>query len=230
MELELNRGVNLNVSDAIKNATTTVNEAFNSALDKGINKLNLENNVVNKVKEGFKKFNIKDVASKTIDTAMKSTLKSVAGVKAKAVDDIKDIGKAIRDSNLKGGLRGVINLGVDSMKGIPSAVKKIVKGGTDLILGETFDDELKRVMTTNKNTLTRMNKKCDSFEKAFNEKDEKGMKKYVAGITKDLEKVSLISETINRGKEIVNRYELMKNKGSTNISKVEQDLLKQISY
>lgn len=230
MELELNRGINLNVSDAIKNATTTVSEAFNNALDKGINKLDLQNNVVNKVKDGFKKFNIKDVASKTIDTAMKTTLKSVAGVKASAVNDIKDIGKAIRDSNLKSGLRGVINLGVDSMKGIPSAVKKIVKGGTDLILGETFDDELKRVMTTNKNTLARMNKKCDSFEKAYNEKDEKGMKKYAEGITKDLEKVSLISQTINRGKEIVNRYELMKNKGSTNISKVEQDLLKQISY
>lgn len=229
MELELNRGLNLNVSDAVKNAATTVSDAFNGALDKGMNKLDLDNGILSKVKTGFDKFNIKDVASKTIDTAMKSTLKSVAGVKAKTVDNLKDIGKAIRDSNLKAGLRGVINIGVDSMKGIPTAAKKVVKDGVDLILGETFDDELKRVMTTNKNTLSRINQKCEKFEKAFKDKDEKGMKKYVDGITKDLEKISLISETINRGKEIINRYELMKNKGSTNLSQVEQALLKQIS-
>lgn len=229
MELELNKGINLNVSDAIKNASSTVNQAFNNAIDKGVEKLNLENGVLNKVKEGFKKFNIKDVASKTIDTAMKSTLKNVVGVKAKTVDNLKDIGKAIRDSNLKAGLKGVIHLGVDSMKGIPTIAKKIVKDGADLILGETFDDELKRVMTTNKNTLSRLNKKCDSFEKAFSENDEKSMKKYVNGISKDLEKISLISETINRGKEIINRYELMKNKGSTQLSQVEQELLKRLA-
>ncbi|MBQ9313445.1 MAG: hypothetical protein IJ220_00325 [Clostridia bacterium] len=229
MELELNRGINLSVGDSIKNAAATVNEAFNNALDKGVEKLNLENGVLTKVKEGFKNFNIKDVASKTIDTAMKTTLKSVAGIKAKTVDNIKDIGKAIRDSNLKAGLKGVINLGVDSMKGIPTAVKKVIKDGADLILGETFDDELKRVMTTNKNTLSRINTKCDNFEKAFSKNDEKSMKKYVDGISKDLQKISLISETINRGKEIVNRYELMKNKGSTQLTQVEQELLKQLA-
>ena len=228
MELELNRGINLNVSDAVKNATATVNQAFNSALDKGVEKLNLENGILNKVQEGFQKFNIKEVASKTIDTAMKSTLKSVAGVKAKTVDNLKDLGKAIRDSNLKAGLKSVINMGVDSIKGLPTAAKKMIKGGTDLILGETFDDELKRVMTTNKNTLSRIDKKCNQFEKAFSENDMKGMKKYVDGITKDLEKISLISDTINRGKEILNRYELMKNKGSTQLSQVEQELLQKI--
>lgn len=229
MELSLNRGIDLNMSDAVKNATTTVNQAFNNALDKGMDKLDLDNGVISKIKEGFKKFNIKEVASNTIDTAMKSTLKSIAGIKAKTVDNIKDLGKAIRDSNLKAGLKSVINIGVDSMKGIPTVAKKIVKNGVDLILGETFDDELKRVMTTNKNTLSRLNQKCENFEKAFKNNDEKGMKKYVNGISKDLEKISLISETINRGKEILNRYELMKNKGSTQLSQVEQELLKQLA-
>ena len=78
------------------------------------------------------------------------------------------------------------------------------------------------------NTLTRINSKCDNFEKAFLKNDEKGMKKYVEGISKDLEKVSLISKTIDRGKEILNRYELMKNKGSTELSSIEQELLKKI--
>jgi len=229
MELELNRGINLEVSDAVKNATSTVSEAFQNAFHKGVNNLNLESNVLTKVKEGMKKFDLKEVASKTIDTAMKTTLKSVAGVKAGTINNLKDLGKAIRDSNLKGGLKSVINMGVDSIKGIPSSVKKILKDGTDLILGDTFDDELQKVMVKQKNTLSRINKKCDSFENAFQLNDEKNMKKYVESISKDLGKITLISETINRGKEIINRYELMKNKGSTELSQVEQELLKQIS-
>lgn len=229
MELTLNRGLELPVSDAVKNATTTVTEAFDNAVAKGVEGLSLENGILAKVKEGFQKFNLKDVASQTIDTAMKTTLKSVAGMKAKTVDNIKDIGKAIRDSNLKAGLKGVINIAVDHMKGIPTAAKSVVKSGVDLILGETFDDELKRVMTTNKNTLSRIDAKCKSFEEALQKNDEKGMKKYANGIAKDLEKISLISETINKGKEVVNRYALMQNKGSTQLSQVEQELLQKIS-
>ena len=39
MELELNRGMNINVSDAVKNATSTVSTAFNNAFQKGIENL-----------------------------------------------------------------------------------------------------------------------------------------------------------------------------------------------
>ena len=39
-----------------------------------------------------------------------------------------------------------------------------------------------------------------------------------------LEKISLISQTVDRGREILNKYELMKNKGSTELSSIEQEL------
>lgn len=228
MELELSKGLDLDVSDTVKNATTTVNEAFNNTVEKCVDNLDVEKGMVSKIKEGLQKFNMSEVAAKTIDTAMKSTLKSVAGVKAKTINNVKTIGKAIRDSNLKQGLKGILNIGIDSIKGIPKTVKNLIKDGADLMLGDTFDDELQKVMTKQRNTLSRINKKCESFEKAFNENDEKNMKKYANSISKDLEKVSLISDTINRGKEIVNRYELLKNKGSTELSSIEQELLKKI--
>ncbi len=79
-------------------------------------------------------------------------------------------------------------------------------------------------MVKQKNTLSRLNKKCDNFDKALKENDEKNMKKYATAIGKDLEKVSLISKTIDRGKEILNKYELMKNKGSTELNSLEQEL------
>lgn len=228
MELSLLRNDSFNISDTIKNATATVSETFNNALDKGLDKLNVEENFLDKIKDGLAKFDIKKVASESIDTALKSTLKTVAGMKAKTVDTLQDLGKAIRDSDLKGGLKSVLNMGVESIKGIPSSIKKVVTDGIDLILGDTFDDELKKVMTKQKNTLSRIDKKCDEFEKALNENDEKSMKKHVNSISKDLEKISLISQTIDRGKEIINRYELMKNKGSTELTSIEQELCKQL--
>lgn len=224
MELELTKNNTLDFSDSIKNAITTVSETFNNAVDKGLDNMELENGILSKVKDGFENFNLKEIASDTIDTALKSTLKEIAGIKAKTVDNIKDIGKAIRDSDLKSGLKGVLNIGIDSIKSIPSAVKKLIKEGVDLILGDTFDNELQSVMTKQKNTLARIDKKCDSFDKALKENNEKDMKKYVNSISKDLEKISLISQTIDRGREIINKYELMKNKGSTELTSAEQEL------
>ena len=83
-------------------------------------------------------------------------------------------------------------------------------------------------MVKQKNTLARIDKKCNEFDKALENNDEKNMKKYANSINKDLEKISLISSTIDRGKEIVNKYELMKNKGSTELNSVEQELMKLI--
>ena len=70
----------------------------------------------------------------------------------------------------------------------------------------------------------KIDKKCDNFEKALEENNEKDMKKYANGISKDLEKISLISQTVDRGREILNKYELMQNKGSTELSSIEQEL------
>ncbi len=228
MELELTKNNILDVSDNIRNASTLVSTAFNNSLDKGLNNMGLGESMLDKIKKGFEKINIKDVASKTIDTAMKTTLKVATGIKAKTVDSLKDIGKAIRDCDLKSGLKGVLNIGIGAIKGVPTSIKNVVKDGVDLILGDTFDNELQKVMVKEKNTLTRIDKKCNEFEKAFTENNEKDMKKYANGISKDLEKISLISKTIDRGKEIVNRYELIKNKGSTELNSIEQELVKML--
>ena len=224
MELSLNRDNKLEVSTELRNASTTVNESLDNAINTGLMKMDLKDNMITKIKNGFSNEKTKSLISDTINTALKAVLKNTIGMKARTFDNFRNLGKAIRDSNLKSGLKSVLNIGVDSIKGIPTGVKSIVREGIDLILGDTFDDELQKVMTKNKNTLSRINKKCDEFEKAFSNNNEKDMKKYVNAISKDLDKISLISNTIDRGKEIVNRYELMKNKGSTELSSIEREL------
>ena len=224
MELSLNRDNKLEVGTELRNASTTVNESLDNAINTGLMKMDLKDNMITKIKNGFSNEKTRSLISDTINTALKAVLKNTIGMKARTFDNFRNLGKAIRDSNLKSGLKSVLNIGVDSIKGIPTGVKSIMREGIDLILGDTFDDELQKVMTKNKNTLSRINKKCDEFEKAFSNNNEKDMKKYVNAISKDLDKISLISNTIDRGKEIVNRYELMKNKGSTELSSIECEL------
>ncbi len=224
MELSLNRDNKLEVSTELRNASTTVNESLDNAINTGLMKMDLKDNMITKIKNGFSNEKTKSLISDTINTALKAVLKNTIGMKARTFDNFRNLGKAIRDSNLKSGLKSALNIGIDSIKGIPTGVKSIVREGIDLILGDTFDDELQKVMTKNKNTLSRINKKCDEFEKAFSNNNEKDMKKYVNAISKDLDKISLISNTIDRGKEIINRYELMKNKGSTELSSIECEL------
>ncbi len=224
MELSLNRDNKLEVSTELRNASTTVNESLDNAINTGLMKMDLKDNMITKIKNGFSNEKTKSLISDTINTALKAVLKNTIGMKARTFDNFRNLGKAIRDSNLKSGLKSALNIGIDSIKGIPTGVKSIVREGIDLILGDTFDDELQKVMTKNKNTLSRINKKCDEFEKAFSNNNERDMKKYVNAISKDLDKISLISNTIDRGKEIINRYELMKNKGSTELSSIEREL------
>ena len=189
MELSLNRDNKLEVSTELRNASTTVNESLDNAINTGLMKMDLKDNMITKIKDGFSNEKTKSLISDTINTALKAVLKNTIGMKARTFDNFRNLGKAIRDSDLKSGLKSALNIGVDSIKGIPTGVKSIVREGIDLILGDTFDDELQKVMTKNKNTLSRINKKCDEFEKAFSNNNEKDMKKYVNGIAKDLDKV-----------------------------------------
>lgn len=229
MELNLNKDNKLIDNTELSNAAATVNESLNNAINTELGKMNLQDNVITKVKNGLNNEKTKGLISTTIDGALKAVLKSTMNVKARTVNNFKDLGKAIRDSNLKNGLKSALKIGVDSIKGIPTSVKKVVRDGVDLILGDTFDNELQKVMTKNKNTLSRIDKKCNEFEKAFSSNNEKDMKKYANSISKDLDKISLISNTVDRGKEIVNRYELIKNKGSTELSSIERELCEKLT-
>lgn len=229
MELSLNKDNRLIDSTDLSNATVTVNESLNNAINTELKKMDLQDNIITKVKNGFSNGKTKELISDTIDGALKAVLKSTMNVKARTVNNFKDFGKAIRDSNLKAGLKSALKIGVDSIKGVPASVKKVVRDGVDLILGDTFDNELQKVMTKNKNTISRIDKKCSEFEKAFSANNEKDMKKYANSISKDLDKISLISNTVDKGREVVNRYELIKNKGSTELSSIERELCEKLT-
>ena len=53
MELSLNRDNKLEVSTELRNASTTVNESLDNAINTGLMKMDLKDNMITKIKDGF---------------------------------------------------------------------------------------------------------------------------------------------------------------------------------
>ena len=83
MELSLNRDNKLEVSAELRNASTTVNESLDNAINTGLMKMDLKDNMITKIKDGFSNEKTKSLISDTINTALKAVLKNTIGMKAR---------------------------------------------------------------------------------------------------------------------------------------------------
>lgn len=181
----------------------------------------------NTIRQGIKNFDFKTLAGNAIEMVLKTTLKSM-GMQTSTFNSLKDIGQAIKNSDIKKALSGVLDIGVNSLKGVPTTVKSFLKSSKNLILENIFEDELKKVMTKQKNTISRLNKKCSSFEEALNKQDMKEMDKLAKSIKTDLDKVIPIRDVILKSNETLNIYNLIKNKGSYELTNEELELCKKL--
>lgn len=211
LSLNLEKNNELVITENAKNIFTNISDAFSSAVDKGIDLLNIPNNALDKVKDGFKKFNLKDVASSAAQSALKTGMKSL-GMKVSTFNSLKGIFDAVKEGNLKDGLSSALSAGISFLK-VPTNVKSFLNSSKNLILDKAFEDELKIIMKKQQNTISRINKKCDQIEKAINNGEISSIEKTIKTLKTDLNKVMPIQNVIERGNSIVNQYELIKNKG-----------------
>lgn len=226
--LELEKTRTLDITEGAKNIYSNISEAFSNAVDKGIEILPIPRQYETAVKEGVKKFDFKTFAGKAVEATLKTAMKAM-GMKASTFDSLKEIGEAIKNSDLKKGLSSVLDIGINSIKGVPTDIKKFIKSSKDLILGETFDHELTKVMTRQKNTIARLDKKCNSFEEAIKKSDIKTMDKLAKNIRTDLEKVMPIEKVIQKAQNILNQYELIKNKEGVALTEQELELCSKLA-
>ncbi len=227
LTLDLNKGLELTLTPENKNIVSEVSNAFTNAIDKGIEKINVDTTIQNSVKDIMKKEQVKTAGAQAIEAALRIGAK-VIGINNSTFNSAKQILDALKTGDLKKGLAGVIDIGIDLIKGVPAEAKKLIKSSKNLILGETFDSELKNVMVKQKNTIDRLDKKCNKFDEALSKNDDKEMAKQIKSIKADLDKVMLIENTINRARATVNKYELMQNKGVYELSKAEYEVIEKI--
>lgn len=227
LELNLEKSNEIILTEESKNIFENIADAFSNAVNKIGELIEIPDKYKEVVKDGINKFDFKGIASSATEAALKSGMKSM-GMKVSTFNDIKGIFEAIKEGDLKKGLSEGIDLGVSVMK-IPANIKNVIKSGKELILDKAFEDELKTVMEKQKNTISRINKKCDQIEKAFSENDEKTIERISKTLKLDLKKVMPIENVIQRGKEVLNECELYKNKNNKQLSEIEKELCKKLA-
>lgn len=211
-----------------QNIVEGVSEAFANAVSKGIENVDIDSEYKDIVKSETKKTDFKKIGRNVGEAALRIGAKAI-GINTTTFDNTKDLIEALKAGNVKEGLSSALDIGIDLFKGVPSAAKKLIKASKNELLGVNLDDEFTKIMEKQKNTISRLNKKCDKFDDALNKNDEKEMKKQVRLIKNDLDKVMLIENTISRARGIVNKYELIQNKSQEQLSSAEKELCEKLA-
>ena len=227
LTLNLNEEKEIALEKQSKNILDTISDAFSNAVKKGTELIKLPDNWGEEVKAGLEKIDIKEIGESVVETALKTGLKKL-GVKTSTFNSVKGVIDAVKEGDLKQGLDSGMNTVVGLLK-IPTSIKTLIKNGKDVILDQVFEDELKTVMTKQKNTISRINKKCIQMEDAFQKNDTKTLDRISKTLRTDLEKVMPIENVIRKGEKILNQYQLYKNKGNKELTQDEVEVCKILS-
>jgi len=227
LSLSLNDVKELQLGTQAKNIIANIGDAFSNAMQKGTEKLSFPEGMKEQVKLGLEKIDLKEIGGKAAEGALKAGMQKL-GIKSGMFSSLKGIVEAVKEGDLKKGLSSGFNAAIELIK-LPKVAKTILKEGKNLILDQTMGDEFKRLMKSQQNTISRINKKCNQMEEAFKNNDTKALEKISKSLKTDVEKVMPIQRVINRGTEMLNRYELFKNKNGMEMTKDEIELIKKLA-
>ncbi len=227
LELTLNDAKEIRFDDQAKNIFKSVGDAFSNAVQKGTENISLPDGVYDKFKDGISKIDFSEIGGKAAETALKEGVKKL-GINSTTFNSVKNIFEAIKEGDLKKGLSSGLDVALQAIK-IPKSAKNIIKESKNIILEKTMNDELKSLMKSQQNTISRINKKCIQMEEAFNKNDIKTLDKVAKTLKNDVSKVMPIKDIIERGNDMINRYELFRSKNGKELSKAELELCKALA-
>ena len=222
LQLNINQEKDIVLEKQSRNILENISDAFSNAVKKGTEKIVLPENWNEKVKEGLEKIDLKGIGEAAVEGALKIGMKNL-GMKSSTFTSLKNIFEAVKEGDLKKGLASGLNVAIGALK-IPTTAKTLLKNGKNVILDQAFEDELKLVMTKQKNTISRINKKCMQMEEAFQKNDNKTLDRVSKSLRTDLEKVMPIKDVIQKGESILNQYQLYKSKGEKTLTQEEKEL------
>ena len=226
LTLDLNKEKEITLGNQADNILSNISNAFSNAVKKGSELINFPDTLGETVKQGLEKIDLKEIGESAVESALKTGMKSL-GMKSSTFNSLKNIFDAVKEGDLKKGLTSGLNVAIGTLK-IPTTAKTLLKNGKNLILDQVFEDELKKIMVKQKNTISRIDKKCLQMEEAFDKNDTKTLDRVAKTLKTDLEKVMPIQDVISRGNSILNKYQLYKSKGTTELTQSEKELLEKL--
>lgn len=196
---------NCGVDKTINNLTKTLEKNIADEVEK----LNFEKSVWEKIS----KSKFKDIVKVAIEAVLKGVLKKKFNINYKTFDEAKEVIKNAMDGNLKEAIKSSSDIAVDKIPAIDSTSKLAIKRVKNAVIDKTIDSEKYEIINKQTKVLNRISKNCDELDEALNLNEIETIKKKATAIKKDLKEILPIRETINRAQNVLDQYELWKNKG-----------------
>lgn len=229
--LELNNNKNLgNITYEEQKSflETNLGQVINGGIDLGLKALlpeMIEDEVIeikdSIITDGFKA-GIKTAIDNVVDMG-----KSVLGIFTGKFENISQVQNVIKNGGLIDSISDILDWGIKKAKEnnlINGTTATIIQKGKNTILN-TVNSNIENNLTSQVESIEKIDKYISNWNKYFNEKDFDNMDKQYKKIEKEIGNVTPLENVINKARVIENLHNLIKNNGNNfNLSNEELEL------
>ncbi len=241
-EEEISNNLNLNKSQNIAQniyenqkefLETDIGKAVNSAIDIGL-KVALPNFIEDEIidikntilEQGFKE-GIKEVISSGLDVG-----KSAMGIVTGNFENISQVQMAVKNGGIIDNCSKLLDFAINVAKKnnlITNNVATILKTSKNTIL-DSVSNKIDETLTNQLKAVEKLEKYCNNWNEAFNNKDIDKMNKEYNKIETNLNKIVPFENIIKQARKIENIHNLIKNNGNNfEITENEKSLAEKLA-
>ena len=238
MEMNLINNLENNLNNTITGMQksfleSNLGQALDNALDFGLRTVlpDIIGDDVIDVKNAFLQEGFQEGVKTAVDKAI--TLgKNIAGIFTGNFEQLTDVKDAVKRGGLIDNfsklLDGILNM-VEEKGVVSRGVANAIKTGKDVIL-DVASNNIEKSFKDQANSLTKIEKYIDGWNKAYGKQDFNSMDKEYKKIEQELKKVIPIENVLTKAREVENLHQLIKNNGKNfNISEYEKELATQLT-
>ena len=223
-EVNLDENIEIENSLSIEQTNfleTSFGKVINSALDIGLKAVLpdlIEDEIIN-IKDIIIENGFRDGINEVINTGINAG-KSAIGLITGEFDNINQIEMAVKKGGLLDKTSELLDVAINfaNQKNLISKdVSSIIKTGKNTII-KSIEDKIEKTLTNQLKAVESIEKYCDKWQEAFNNKDIEKMESSLKYINKNLEKIVPLENIITKARTIDNLHSIIKNTGNFDIS------------
>ena len=211
---------------------STLGKVLNSALDIGLKAVLpdlIEDEVIN-IKDAIVENGFSEGVKQAVDSAI-NTGKSAIGIFTGNFENISQIELAVKKGGLLDKTSKVLDVALNlatQKNMIDKNLSSIIKTGKNSIIS-SMSDKIEKAMVAQIKSVERIEKYCESWNEAFNNRDLNNMSKALKNIESNLQKTIPLENILKKARTIENLHNIIKNTGDFNISTETMELVKRFN-
>lgn len=229
LEMNLNNKLENTLEKKQRNfLETSLGKTINSAIDIGLKAalpnlvedqiINIKNTIL---EQGFSE-GIKEVINTGLDYG-----KSITGIVTGDFENISQIQMAIKKGGILDNISKLLDLSINFAKSknlITPDIANLIKRSKNTVI-TSVSEKIENNLTNQIKSIEKLEKYCEKWNEAYNERDFSEMEKAYKNIKGNLNKIIPFEKIIDESRKIENLHNLIKNNGNNfNLSEEEKSL------